>query len=157
VRLLFVRHGHAGTKEGWDGDDRLRPLDARGLRQAKHLLAVLSPFRPTAILSSPYLRCLQTVEPLATKRGLSVDEDEDLVPNAALKAVALVRRVSQPGSRNRLVLCTHGEVIGDVLATLTREDDLRLGHRSPGLKGCVWEIEFRKGKATTARYIPPGR
>jgi 8-oxo-dGTP diphosphatase len=157
VRLLFVRHGHAGTKEGWAGEDRLRPLDTGGLRQAKHLLTVLTPFRPTAILSSPYVRCLQTVEPLATKRGVSVDEEEDLVPNAGLKAVALVRRVSQPGSRNRLVLCTHGEVIGDVLAALANEDHLRLGHRSPGLKGCVWVIEFRKGKAVTARYIPPAR
>ena len=58
VRMVLVRHGHAGTKEGWAGDDRLRPLDARGLRQAKHLVDVIVPLHPTRLISSPYTRCL---------------------------------------------------------------------------------------------------
>ena len=69
VQLLLVRHGHAGTKEGWADDDRLRPLDARGRRQAKHLVGVVAPMHPTRLLSSPYARCLQTMEPVAAKTG----------------------------------------------------------------------------------------
>jgi hypothetical protein len=56
-----------------------------------------------------------------------------------------------------VVLCTHGEVIGDVLARLAREDGVRLSRRPPGLKGCVWVLDFHKGEVDGARYITPGR
>jgi 8-oxo-dGTP diphosphatase len=155
--MLLVRHGHAGTKEKWDGDDDLRPLDARGLRQAKHIVDVVVPLGPNRIVSSPFLRCLQTMEPLASKTGLVVDEDGGLTPNAGQVAVDLVRSLSSSASANRIVLCTHGEVIGEVLSLLATEDGVRLGRRAPGLKGCVWDLDFRKGRASSARYIAPGR
>jgi 8-oxo-dGTP diphosphatase len=155
--MLLVRHGHAGTKEGWDGDDQLRPLDPRGLRQAKHLVGVVVPLRPHRLVSSPYLRCLQTMEPLAAKTGLNVDEEGGLTPDAGPKAVDLVRRLSVAQPADRVLLCTHGEVIGEVLSVLAQEDGLRLGRRAPGLKGCVWVLDFRKGRASSARYIAPGR
>ena len=162
VRMMLVRHGHAGTKEAWDGDDRLRPLDARGRRQAKHLVEVIVPMQPTRFISSPYLRCLQTMELLQAKTGLAVEEDSALTPNAGSQALELIRTLSSPGSAppvpsSRIVLCTHGEVIGDVLATVSREDGVRLSRRPPGLKGCVWVLDFHKGKVATARYITPGR
>jgi broad specificity phosphatase PhoE len=174
VRMLLVRHGHAGTKEGWADDDRLRPLDARGRRQAKHLVGVIVPMDPTRLISSPHLRCLQTMEPIAEKSGLVVEEDLSLIPNAGAQAIDLIRALSspdpasssQPSSANRspssdpssrIVVCTHGEVIGDVLAVLAREDGVRLSRRPPGLKGCVWVLDFHKGKVATARYISPGR
>ena len=159
MRVLLVRHGHAGRKDQWDGDDRLRPLDARGLRQAKHLVEVLVPLRPDRIVSSPHLRCLQTMEPLSEKTGLVVDEDSALTPNAGQAAVDLVRSLTSAGSRSSdaVVLCTHGEVMGEVLSVLAAEDGVRLSRRPPGLKGCVWVLSFRKGRASTARYIVPGR
>ena len=65
VPLLLVRHAHAHARKEWSGDDRLRPLSANGLRQAEGLIAVFGNFaRPSRVLSSPYLRCMQTVEPL---------------------------------------------------------------------------------------------
>jgi broad specificity phosphatase PhoE len=176
--MLLVRHGHAGTKEGWADDDRLRPLDARGRRQAKHLVGVIVPMDPTRLISSPYLRCLQTMEPVAEKSGLVVEEDLSLLPNAGTQAIDLIRALSlsdppssdpsssHPSSAHRspasdpsrrIVVCTHGEVIGDVLAVLAREDGVRMSRRPPGLKGCVWVLDFHKGKVTTARYISPGR
>jgi 8-oxo-(d)GTP phosphatase len=108
--MLLVRHGHAGTKEGWEGDDLLRPLDARGMRQARRLVEVLVPLEPNHIVSSPYLRCLQTMEPLAMKTGLEVTEDAGLTPNAGAGAVDLVRTLSTSGT-DRVVVCTHGEVM----------------------------------------------
>jgi broad specificity phosphatase PhoE len=163
--MLLVRHGHAGTKEGWADDDRLRPLDARGRRQAKHLVGIVAPMHPTRLLSSPSARCLQTMEPVAAKTGLVVEEDEGLTPNAGPAALELVRGLSSPApstpSRStpsaRLVLCTHGEVIGEVLAVLAKEDGVALSRRPPGLKGCVWVLDFHHGKVTAARYIVPGR
>ena len=62
--LLVIRHGRAGDSSEWEGDDRLRPLDKRGRRQAGALVESLAPFAIARILSSPYDRCVQTVEPL---------------------------------------------------------------------------------------------
>jgi 8-oxo-dGTP diphosphatase len=157
VRVLLVRHGHAGTKEGWTGDDRLRPLDARGRRQAAHLSGVIAPLGPTRIVSSPYLRCLETMEPLAGAVGATVERDEALTPDAAARAVVLVRRLSRSASSDGVVLCTHGEVMGEVLAVLVAEDGVRLRRRAPGLKGCTWVIEFEQGRAVKATYIAPRR
>src|ERR1039458_5974865 len=67
VLMLLIRHGHAGTKEGWAGDDRLRPLDSRGRCQAEHLASIAVAFEPTGLISSPYVRCQQTMEPIAAK------------------------------------------------------------------------------------------
>jgi len=155
--MMLVRHGHAGTKEGWAGDDRLRPLDARGTRQAKHLAGVIVPMQPTRLISSPYTRCMQTMELIAAKTGLVVEEDSSLTPSAGSQALVLIRELSTSPSSDRVVMCTHGEVIGDVLAGLAREDGVRLSRRPPGLKGCVWVLDFRKAKLSTARYITPGR
>ena len=155
--MLLVRHGHAGTKEGWAGDDRLRPLDARGKRQAEHLAHIVVPMMPTRLISSPYTRCLQTMELIASKTGLEVQEDVALTPNAGRQAIDRVRALSTSQPSGSMVLCTHGEVIGDVLAALASEDGVRLSRRPPGLKGCVWVLDFRKGKVANARYITPGR
>ena len=157
MRLVLVRHGHAGTKEGWDGDDRLRPLDARGRRQARHLVEVIVPMEPARLLSSPYLRCLQTMELIAAKTGLGVIEEDALTPHDGPDALACIRQLAATEPSGAIVVCTHGEVIGDVLATLAREDGVRLGRRPPGLKGCVWDLDVRKNKVVGARYVSPGR
>ena len=69
VTLVVVRHGSAGDRDEWDDDDRLRPLDKKGRKQAARLVDVLAGSRIERIVSSPYLRCVQTVEPLARARG----------------------------------------------------------------------------------------
>ena len=35
--VYLVRHATAGHRASWDGDDQLRPLDERGVRQAEGL------------------------------------------------------------------------------------------------------------------------
>ena len=157
VRMVLIRHGHAGTKERWKGDDRLRPLDARGLRQATCLADVLVPLAPGALLSSPLLRCVQTVEPTAAATGLVVEETDALVPDAVPAALALVRTLAATDAAWPPVLCTHGEVLGEVLVALAAESGTKLGRRAPGVKGCVWVIDFSAGAMTAARYIAPGR
>ena len=155
--MLLVRHGYAGTKDRWNGEDRLRPLSPRGLRQAKHLVEVVVPLRPDRIVSSPFLRCLQTMEPLAEKMGLEIDTDDALTPNAGRAAVELVRALSSSRSADVVTLCTHGEVLGEVLTALAAEDGVRLERRPPGLKGSLWVLSFSDEKASDARYIGPGR
>jgi len=78
VSLLLIRHAFAGDPDQWEGDDRLRPLDERGRRQAAALPDVLSELELDRIVSSPYVRCVQTVEPLAQARGVPIELDEQL-------------------------------------------------------------------------------
>jgi 8-oxo-dGTP diphosphatase len=78
VTLVLVRHASAGARAAWEGDDRLRPLDAKGREQAARLPDVVAGVVIRRIVSSPYLRCVQTVEPLAAALGLEVEAAPEL-------------------------------------------------------------------------------
>ncbi len=73
MALLLVRHANAGRRSAYKGDDRLRPLSPRGRARASELVPLLAPYRPQRILSSPYVRCCETVQPLAEALGLPVE------------------------------------------------------------------------------------
>jgi broad specificity phosphatase PhoE len=103
--LLVIRHARAGDRAEWQGDDRKRPLDKRGRRQAQALVDELAEVPLTRILSSPYDRCVQTVEPLAAARGLQIEVRDELGEERQyLEGAALARSlVGEP-----LALCVHG-------------------------------------------------
>jgi len=67
--VLLVRHGTAGERSKWTGDDRLRPLDERGRIQAEGLVRILSRFEVREIFSADFVRCVETVQPLAQPGG----------------------------------------------------------------------------------------
>jgi phosphohistidine phosphatase SixA len=103
--LVVIRHARAGDSSEWTGDDRKRPLDERGVRQAAALVDELTDFPLTRILSSPYDRCVQTVEPLAVQRGLEVELRDELGEGRQqVEGVALVHSlVGEP-----VAVCVHG-------------------------------------------------
>jgi 8-oxo-dGTP diphosphatase len=78
VALLLIRHASAGDRDLWTGDDRIRPLDERGRKQADGLVELAADYELERILSSPAVRCVQTVEPLANARRLSIEESPAL-------------------------------------------------------------------------------
>jgi 8-oxo-(d)GTP phosphatase len=109
--VYFVRHARAGHREDWRGDDRLRPLDKRGRRQAEALVEQLEGREVARIVSSPAARCVQTVEPLAADRGLAVEESVALAEGSGAEAaVELFRRSAGP-----LVTCVHGDLVQELL------------------------------------------
>jgi 8-oxo-(d)GTP phosphatase len=136
MSVVLVRHASAGKREEWVGDDRLRPLDERGWKQAHGLVEALAEFDVGRILSSPYLRCLQTVEPLAAARGLEVEAREELAEDRQNAALGFLRSFETVPA----VLCTHGGIDALVENELgyKKGSALVLG---PGLK--------------PARYLPP--
>jgi 8-oxo-(d)GTP phosphatase len=152
--VLLVRHGHAGAKRQWQGDDGFRPLDAQGLAQGAALVRLLAPLAPARILSSPYLRCVQTVTPLSDALGIPIERTSRLVPQAGQAATVLARNVSIDGP-GAVVLCTHGEVIHEMQAQLTHDGIPDFGPASPREKGSVWELERAGRRFSGARYIPP--
>jgi phosphohistidine phosphatase SixA len=106
VSVVLLRHASAGDREKWEGDDRLRPLDKRGRKQAKALRDRLLAYGVTRVLSSPYVRCMETVEPL----GLDIELDERLAEGAPREdTLALLAEA------DGAVACTHGDVIENVL------------------------------------------
>ena len=103
--MLLVRHASAGSREEWTGDDRERPLDERGRKQARELVERLRAHKIEAIYSSPYRRCAETVEPLARARGLEVELRAELGEDRqATDGLAFVRA----HANRRVAVCGHG-------------------------------------------------
>ena len=149
--MLLIRHAHACPRKDWAGEDELRPLSARGQRQARHLVAVIEAYAPQRILSSPYLRCLATVGPLAGRLNLRPELTEDLAEGEGLAAVSLVRALAD----EKVALCSHGDVIPEVLVALADEDRLDLGLRPRQAKGSVWVLDATGGHFNKATYLAP--
>ena len=105
MTLLLIRHASAGDRDDWVGDDRLRPLDGRGRNQASRLSELLRDYEIARVLSSPAVRCVQTVEPVSRSRGLDIEVREELSEEQQGEAgAALVRSLGG----EQTALCVHG-------------------------------------------------
>jgi 8-oxo-(d)GTP phosphatase len=120
--VIVVRHATARPRESWPRADAERPLVTSGRRQAISLAELLECWRPQHLLSSPWQRCLDTLEPYATaarlkpraKGGLSEGGHQRNPAKARSHTEGLLQR-GQAG-----LLCTHRPVLRDVLAVLQR-------------------------------------
>jgi 8-oxo-dGTP diphosphatase len=140
--LLAVRHSSAGDRDAWLGDDDHRPLDELGRRQARWLVEVLAARQIGRIMSSPAVRCVQTVEPLAEARAVGLELEPALAEGAAAAAQALVRGLGIPDSD--VVLCSHGDVLGALVGE---------GRRCR--KGSVWVLERAQDGWQPAEHLKP--
>lgn len=146
--IYLVRHADAGLKRDWDRPDELRPLTPTGRLEARALLGRLAAAPVCRIVSSPAVRCWQTVEELAGLRRLPLILDRRLGVRAeAADAAALVT-----AARDDTVLCTHGEVIERLLAEL-RERGAPIGRRAKCAKGSAWMLETTGGRVRHAVYL----
>lgn len=138
--ILLVRHATAGDPSAWIGDDRARPLDEDGRVQAAALVELLAERLLARVLTSPYLRCVQSVEPLARARGLPLEYRHELGDDAAPEeALAVLRELGA----NPAAVCSHGDLIRDLLG-----DELE--------KGEVAVVEVTpEGLSVIERLQPP--
>jgi len=142
--FIVLRHASAGRKLKNRAKDFERGLDVGGEYVAKRLHAKITEYlRPDTILSSPFRRCVQTVEPLAATLGLTIEEDERFTPDRTAAAIRRTFNDIPPNS----VVCTHGEFISRLLA-----------NPPACAKGAFWVVERRKGKLSRLTYVePPAR
>jgi 8-oxo-dGTP diphosphatase len=151
VRL--VRHAHAGDKHQWPGRDEDRPLSVPGHREAHGLLACLRDCPITRILTSPALRCVQTVEPLSLRRAVPIEVGDALRVDSPVER--LLELVTDPGLVNT-VLCGHGEQIGGLVRQLA-DGGLLVDEPLRWAKGSSWILDTNQGRVVGARYLAPLR
>jgi 8-oxo-dGTP diphosphatase len=149
VKLYLVRHAPAGDRYDWKGPDHERPLSKKGHRVAEALAEALSAEPIERILSSPAVRCVQTVEPLAARLGLEIESLPELGEGARLpKARALLDSLVESGTCT--VVSGHGDLIPELLQDLEREGTTVHGWGCA--KGSVWELVAEGGRVVRALY-----
>ena len=149
--VYVVRHGKAGSREGWEGPDEERPLTRRGRRQARRLVERFQGLDIERILSSPFARCVQTVEPLAEARGLEVERAAELAERTELdETFALLGSLDHRPT----VICGHGTEIQELVERLEASGARVEGGRGIA-KGSVWVLEREDGAFVSAP-LPPG-
>ncbi len=152
--LLIVRHGTAGRRSRFNGDDLKRPLDKKGRAQAEALVAQLLAFGATTLYAADRLRCHQTLEPLAQELGVDIHNEPALTEeayNADHKAgrsrvLDIATRAGTP------VICTQGKVIPDLVAWWCARSQVRpqtTGNR----KGSTWVMSLADGRLVAADHL----
>jgi len=151
--LLLVRHAHAGKRSAWKGDDDLRPLSAKGWRQAKALRRLLPRFGAEHVHAAPRVRCVQTVQDLADDLKVPVHpepllSEEGFWPDPEAGVARLLEIAAQPGTR---VVCSQGGVIPHVVHALAVAGGLDVRRLTedgtaegtvPSKKGSLWVLSF---------------
>ena len=148
MSIYVVRHADAISRQHWNGDDFHRPLTEKGWRQARWLVELLDGRRIDTIVSSPAVRCVQSVEPLAEAGGLPVVEDQALWEGSPL---APVRRLVD--ELDHAVLCSHGDLIPDLIDHLMAEGMEAVGRDCK--KGSAWILEREGARFVRGTYVPP--
>jgi phosphohistidine phosphatase SixA len=151
VKLYLVRHAQAGDRSAWDQPDALRPLSPRGARQAAAIGDLLTGSGVKRLLSSPAVRCVDTLRPLGEAIGLEVTSDDRLAEGAGADGV--LDLIAEVGTAPA-ALCSHGDVIPDLLDLLVQRG-LRPDDPLRWQKGSAWELEWDGRDVTGARYLPP--
>lgn len=152
MALHLVRHAKAGKRSRWDGDDRLRPLDTAGRAQALAIAERLADLPVPALYSSPYLRCIQTLEPLGARRGLGVLADDRLAEGAdARECIEWLLHLPE-----HVVLCSHGDLIPEVVDRLVRRGMEIVGEPDTR-KASTWVLERDGDRIVAGRAIAPPR
>jgi broad specificity phosphatase PhoE len=148
----LVRHAHAGSRSDWAGDDRHRPLSERGVDQATWLRERLDGAEVGRVISSPFLRCVQTVEPLAATLDVEVEADDALAEGAdPQRALDLLLSLDADNG----VACSHGDLIPILLRALVHAG-MEVDGPLLDKKGSLWVIDLEDGRPVRGRYYPPG-
>jgi 8-oxo-dGTP diphosphatase len=133
MALHLIRHAEAGRSP-----DEVRPLDDTGRRQAERIADLLADAGVGRVLSSRYTRCRQTIEPLAARLGVAVEEHDDLCEEADVDAAwALLESLAD----EHVVVCSHGNIISPLLDRVLRRGAEVVADEWSCRKGSVWRLD----------------
>ena len=151
MAIYLIRHAKAGKKSQWDGSDSTRPLDEVGRSQAKALAHNIVAHGPTRLVSSPFLRCMETLQDLSALTGLPILADERLAEDGDIAAVLQMLEQAPDGA----VFCSHGDIIPAIIRSLENQG-MRFTTAPDWRKASVWKLE-RDGStfSSSAAWPPP--
>ena len=95
------------------------------------------PTGPGRVLSSPAVRCFETVRPLAEVLGLPIESVGELGEGHGPAALRLLERMAGETA----VLCTHRDVATELLEVLAADRGTKARHQLRLLKGEVWVVQ----------------
>jgi 8-oxo-dGTP pyrophosphatase MutT (NUDIX family)/phosphohistidine phosphatase SixA len=155
VPVYLIRHGNAFVRRDWPRDepDELRPMSKTGRKQARRLADALRDVTFTRLVSSPFLRCIQTLEPFADACALDVTiarELSEAEPAAGVEAWVLAAAADGPAA-----LCTHGDLVRTVVDDLIERGVEREGEAIGYAKGSAWRLDVLEGRITRMAYLAP--
>jgi 8-oxo-dGTP diphosphatase len=146
----LIRHGKAKNRLTWEEPDHLRPLTKRGRREAAAIAARLHEDGLTRLVSSPYLRCLQTLEPLALGLDLPIETTDLLAEGAdGEPATELMLSLARTGP---IACCTHGDVLFAVIDAVAESGVVLDGPRSAPVAS-AWVLEVEDRRVARARFV----
>lgn len=155
--LLLVRHAKALAHHRWNGPSAERPLTEKGLAQAERLVATLDNLAMGAkVFCSPARRCRQTLAPWLASSGLEPSIDYALLEGSS---AARPMELLTEAEHRMIVVCSHGDVLGDALRLITMRG-AEVHGIEPGAmlrieQASVWSIDVADGLPVTATYHPP--
>jgi 8-oxo-dGTP diphosphatase len=150
TKLYVVRHADAGHRSGAESDDQRR-LSTRGTRQAAGLAELLGDKGITRLLASPARRCGQTLEPLGEQLGVPVEPEDRLAEGTATRDVL---RLTEEVAKSDAVLCSHGDVIPDLLDALVHRG-LKVKGEIRCQKASTWVLTWDGHELVKGRYLSP--
>jgi phosphohistidine phosphatase len=128
MEIYFLRHGPAGSKEAWTGDDADRPLTDRGRELTEQVVRSLAEagLEVDAIVTSPYARALQTAEITSAllRGGVTIEQDDRLRPGFGMAELAGI--LEERGGVDRLMLVGHEGDFSAVIGRIIGRADLVL-------------------------------
>ena len=152
--VLVVRHGTAGSKSRYKGDDRKRPLDKHGRAQAESLVGQLLAFGADVLFAAERTRCHQTIEPLAEELGVAISSEPMLTEEAYAdnRKAARNRFLDIAATAGTPVICTQGKVIPDLISWWCERDGVR-PDKSRNRKGSTWVLSLVDDRLIAADHI----
>jgi phosphohistidine phosphatase len=128
IELYFLRHGPAGSKEAWTGEDAARPLTERGREVTASVARRLAEtgLELDVIVTSPYVRARQTAEIAlaALHVGSALETDDLLMPGFGPAELRNILR--RHPDAHRIMLVGHEGDFSSVVGQLIGSADLAL-------------------------------
>ncbi|MFJ6001500.1 NUDIX domain-containing protein [Arthrobacter sp. NPDC092385] len=118
--LIVVRHAKAKPRSSWSQAEGERPLAATGRRQAIAVSRLLQAWNPERVVSSPWVRCVQTISPYVNQRSAKLKLVDALTEHDAARKPGRARTAVERlfDKRRSVAVCTHRPVLPLVFSVL---------------------------------------
>ena len=152
--IHLIRHAKAKNRQTWEKPDHLRPLTKRGRREAQAIAARLGEEQLARLVSSPFVRCVQTLEPLAVALDLPIETTDALEEGADGESAADL--LLSLAGKDPIACCTHGDVVFEVVDLVARSGVSLDGPRAAPVAS-TWVLEVEDGRFAGGRFVdqPP--